>query len=165
MFWFTEGKPENWPILVRGHEEAIYERFDMQLTTFLARIMSLEIVLPHIWLTEMFQDPTRRVFQPFEFKRKDPQLKNVFQLYEENRNKAGFWVQHEIWEASDTDVIVKSIDGKSEGRLFDNTTDSGAASVRVDVYVDGVLNQENLELPIALDPGFRLVPPPKWWVT
>jgi hypothetical protein len=158
LFWLIDGDPQEWPIVVRGHEETKYDQFEMEMTTFLAKIMTMEIVLPHIWLKRSFEDPSRRVFQPLELRPKDRgDFKNIYQLYADNGNKAGFWVQHENWEGVGTIVHVKSIDGKREGQLSSEVTQSEAARVLVDVFEKGSLYKENALLTNAASKGFRLV--------
>lgn len=39
MFWLTEGRPEDWPLVLMT-VDATFERLDMSITTFLARIFS-----------------------------------------------------------------------------------------------------------------------------
>src|SRR5262245_46073302 len=45
LFWMTEGLAENWPIIVRGHGNPVYERFDLPLTTFLTELLTQKIAL------------------------------------------------------------------------------------------------------------------------
>jgi hypothetical protein len=90
-------------------------------------------------------------------------MKNLYQHYVANGNRAGFWVQHEIWEGTASEIRVKSVDGKTEGSLSGEPPNYGEGPVLIDAYVNGSLSEENFQLPIASDQGFRLVDAPHWW--
>ena len=154
LFWLTEGTPDNWPILVRGHEKAAFHRYEMELTTFISKVMKREILLKDLWLEEIFEDASRLVFQPSVLAVEAEPRKTVYQLYAMNDNRVGFWIQHENWEGSGTEAFVKSIDGKTQGPLI------GDGKVLADIYENGVLYEEDFELHIAGDAGFLLRKPP-----
>ncbi len=40
LFWLTEGAPDAWPTIVAGTRNVHVERYDMPMTTFLARFVS-----------------------------------------------------------------------------------------------------------------------------
>jgi len=61
LYWLTEGKPNNWPTIARSHEYE-FERFEMSMTTFLARALMNEVRLPNMW-GEPFTE-AQRVFTP-----------------------------------------------------------------------------------------------------
>lgn len=49
MYWFTEGPPDQWPIILKTHDVNFdnwplsFERWEMSMTTFLAKALSNEI--------------------------------------------------------------------------------------------------------------------------
>ena len=61
LHWLTEGEANAWPIIVESHEGEL-ERFDMSMTTFLAKALTNEIRPKHIWRRPFTQD--ERVFTP-----------------------------------------------------------------------------------------------------
>jgi hypothetical protein len=156
LFWLMEGgTAEEWPILVRGHEATKWDRFEMQLTTFLSKLLSSQISLPHVWTKESF-GPHRLKFQPTALKPRE-ELKSVFELHVENGNRAGFWVQHMNWFGSTTEVRIKTVAGKAEGTLSGSAPDYGGATVLVDVYENGALFQSDHVLTLAPSRGFRKI--------
>lgn len=40
IFWFTEGDPKAWPLILRPHGDDDYERWDLPITAFLAGALS-----------------------------------------------------------------------------------------------------------------------------
>ena len=56
LWWLTEGEPEKWPILLMT-VDAAFERWEMSMTTFLAKIFRAEIdclLWDRKWLRENF---------------------------------------------------------------------------------------------------------------
>lgn len=53
--WLTDGDADSWPVVVESHEGEL-ERFDMTMTTFLAKALSNEIRPAHIWGRPFTQD-------------------------------------------------------------------------------------------------------------
>lgn len=47
LFWFTQGEPDSWPIILRDRE-CTYETWEVPMTTFLAKAFKNEIK-PLIW--------------------------------------------------------------------------------------------------------------------
>jgi hypothetical protein len=135
------------------------------LTTFLAEVMSLKSVLPKIWPKRMFKTFAKRVFRPDEISVQGRELKNVYQLNVENGMAASFWIRHEIFQGSGTDIRVKSVNEQMSGPLSGSPPTYGDGKVIVDVYSDGLLSGSHIELPNAADPGFQIVAPPSWWKT
>lgn len=43
LYWLTEGRPDDWPIIVRTPDGDFFQRFDMTMTTFLAKIFRREL--------------------------------------------------------------------------------------------------------------------------
>jgi hypothetical protein len=43
MFWLTEGEPDNWPTVVMSRHDGAFERWNMPMTSFLAKIIKGEI--------------------------------------------------------------------------------------------------------------------------
>jgi hypothetical protein len=43
LLWLTEGKPDLWPVVVNVGREPTYERFDMSMTDFLARVLTHQV--------------------------------------------------------------------------------------------------------------------------
>jgi len=120
LFWITEGLADDWPILVRGHEDPVFQRFEMDVTTFISRVMKREILLPTFWPEEIFEDASRLVFQSLaaaDEAEAEPR-KTVYQFYELNGNQAGFWLKHQNWEGKSegvgTEIHITSIDGKTQ---------------------------------------------------
>ena len=60
MYWLTEGLPEHWPIILRTRE-CEFERWEMPITTFLAKALSNEIKCL-LWQTPFSKK--QRVFNP-----------------------------------------------------------------------------------------------------
>jgi hypothetical protein len=40
MFWLTEGPPDEWPLVLMSRHDNSFERLEMSLTTFLAKVFS-----------------------------------------------------------------------------------------------------------------------------
>jgi hypothetical protein len=60
LHWLTEGVPNDWPVIAESHDGEI-ERFDMSMTTFLAKALTREIRPKHIWywpFADMIFTPT-----------------------------------------------------------------------------------------------------------
>jgi hypothetical protein len=55
LHWLTEGNPDEWPVIVESHEGEL-ERFDMSMTTFLARALKNDVIPKHIWNTRFTKD-------------------------------------------------------------------------------------------------------------
>ena len=152
----TDGSPDDWPILVRGHEDPVFQRFEMDVTTFISRVMKREILLPTLWPEEIFEDASRLVFQSMATEAEAEPRKTVYQLYSLNDNQAGFWIHHEIFEGC-SELYFKSIDGKTQGEL------NVDGKVLVDIYENGALTGKNVELLNATDPEFCVKEAPDWW--
>jgi len=43
LYWLTIGEPERWPIVVNAARDAVYEKFECDMTDFLAGILSRRI--------------------------------------------------------------------------------------------------------------------------
>ncbi|WP_145114263.1 hypothetical protein [Gimesia panareensis] len=66
--------------------------------------------------------------------------KNVYEMYVDNGNKAGFFVRRDSWSSIYAKVI--SIEGKSEGPLTGTPRYFGNPEVIVDIYKnDGSLSK------------------------
>jgi hypothetical protein len=63
LFWLTEGKPAKWPVLVYPHGDAEFIRFDIPLTTFLAKAFKKEINTL-IWGPKKFAERSKLTFVP-----------------------------------------------------------------------------------------------------
>ncbi len=48
LHWLTEGDADNWPVIIESHEGDL-ERYDLSMTTFLAKALTNEIRPKHIW--------------------------------------------------------------------------------------------------------------------
>lgn len=48
LHWLTEGEPDDWPVIIESHEGEL-ERFNMSMTTFLAKAFTYEIQPKHVW--------------------------------------------------------------------------------------------------------------------
>jgi hypothetical protein len=64
IFWLTEGKPTAWPCIVGEARGKRWERFDLSLTTFLAKILKKQIEC-RIWPGSFPGRKDRLSFQPF----------------------------------------------------------------------------------------------------
>jgi hypothetical protein len=63
MGWLAEGDdPDRWAVVAKNRDEA-FERFDLPLTTFLARSLRREL-RPRVWRADYPQDIHRVEFQP-----------------------------------------------------------------------------------------------------
>src|SRR5262249_35774093 len=66
LHWLTEGAPKEWPVIIESHEGEL-ERFDMSMTTFLAKALTNQIRPKHIWNTPFtaeeltFTQPKKKV--------------------------------------------------------------------------------------------------------
>jgi hypothetical protein len=164
LFWLTEGSPEEWPVIIRGRDEPIYHRFDMQMTSFLAKLLTRKIVVPDLWTG--FDEPANRIFESQRLRRMDRnKLKSVYQLYVERGNRADFYVQHENWRESSTVVHIKTIGGKADGPLSGDAPDFGEPIVIGDVYEDGAIFTKDDTLTIGADRGFQLLENPDCWAS
>jgi hypothetical protein len=43
LFWLTQGEPNDWPIILFSRHDGSFERWDMPLTTFLAKVFKAEV--------------------------------------------------------------------------------------------------------------------------
>jgi hypothetical protein len=62
FYWLTEGEPERWPVLVTPPGECFWERFDVPMTSFLARAFSRQLVCVPWHQAEFFSGPRRVKF-------------------------------------------------------------------------------------------------------
>lgn len=60
------------------------------------------------------------------------ELKNIYQLYEENRNRAGFKVRRTSWGR--TVAVIKSIGGKTRGKLSGYAPYYGSQRVVAEIH-------------------------------
>jgi len=44
LSWLTDGVPDKWPVAILAVRNAMYERYDEDMTSFIARLLSREIV-------------------------------------------------------------------------------------------------------------------------
>jgi hypothetical protein len=62
LYWLTQGAPDDWPIIIQaeGAEEHELERFDMPMTTFLAKAFTYELIPRYVWNPDLehFADRT-----------------------------------------------------------------------------------------------------------
>lgn len=65
MLWLTNGPADDWPIVLRSRDNE-YERHDLSMTSFLARVLKQELSCI-LWPPNTFCDPRNRVFQAEEF--------------------------------------------------------------------------------------------------
>lgn len=64
LYWLMEGTPDRWPCLVGAGRDSRWERFDMPMTSFLAKALSGEIKCK-IWPPGFAKPNRRRVFTPY----------------------------------------------------------------------------------------------------
>jgi hypothetical protein len=63
LHWLTEGAPDEWPVVVESHEGEL-ERFNLSMTTFLAKAFTNVIRPKHIWGTPF--SPEELTFTPIK---------------------------------------------------------------------------------------------------
>src|SRR5947209_4182767 len=62
LLWLTEGEPDRWPVLVCSPSPYKFERFDLPMTSFLAKVFSREIQCS-IWSdAKLFSGPRKLKF-------------------------------------------------------------------------------------------------------
>jgi hypothetical protein len=57
LFWLTEGEPDAWPVVLFSRHDGSFERWDMPMTAFLAKVFSGEMVCvlgDMAWLKENY---------------------------------------------------------------------------------------------------------------
>jgi hypothetical protein len=64
MGWLFEGSdPDRWSVVTKGHGDESFDRFDLPLTSFLARSLSHQL-RPRVWRPEYTNDLLKVVFLP-----------------------------------------------------------------------------------------------------
>lgn len=64
MLWLTDGPAEEWPIVLRSRDNE-YERHDLNMTTFLEKVINQELSCL-LWSQTFFDDPQKRIFEAEE---------------------------------------------------------------------------------------------------
>jgi hypothetical protein len=64
LCWLTEGTPDEWPCIVGAGRDDRWERFDMPMTTFLAKALSGDVICT-IWPDVFSKRRDRRTFDPY----------------------------------------------------------------------------------------------------
>jgi len=64
LFWLTEGEPDQWSCLIGEGRGADWDRYDMPMTTFLAKALKDEISST-VWPDDFPDQPDDFVFEPF----------------------------------------------------------------------------------------------------
>jgi hypothetical protein len=62
LFWLTEGEPNRWPVVVTPPGDYFWERFDVPMTSFLAKAFSRQLVCVPWHQAEFFSGPRRVKF-------------------------------------------------------------------------------------------------------
>lgn len=62
LYWLTEGKPDDWPIIIRGRDDS-WEEHNGPMTSFLAKAFTRQIDV-HVWPDPYFVDPSKIIFVP-----------------------------------------------------------------------------------------------------
>jgi hypothetical protein len=69
MFWFTDGEPNNWPVVLAEGRGDRFETFDMGIVMFLAKALSHEIN-SKIWPDDFPAPAVPIIFQPMTGKKR-----------------------------------------------------------------------------------------------
>jgi hypothetical protein len=64
LYWLTEGAPDHWPCLVGAGRDRRWQRFDMPMSSFLAKVLSGDVKCK-IWPPAFARPRRRRVFTPY----------------------------------------------------------------------------------------------------
>ena len=87
---------------------------------------------------------------------------NIYALYVQNGNRAGFWIQHRKWQNKCAQVL--SIGGISSGRLAGFPPDYGHAPVDISCF--DVRSGRSVDVSAAIeqpdDRGYVLIAQPPW---
>lgn len=149
FYWLVDGPPDKWPVIAVDEEwgsgEA-FERFDLSMTTFLAKVLSREIDYGP-WSNLKF-DATQVRFEQSQQPKIESEQKTLLQLYIENGNRADFWVQTCQVGSESHCYLVRKVCRKSQGEI-QNMSFTGTANAIVDYY------SKDTQLP-ADDLVFRL---------
>jgi hypothetical protein len=55
LFWYTDGSPDEWPVVFYAHDgDSLLERFDLSMTSFLAKAFSRTITITDAWKKPFF---------------------------------------------------------------------------------------------------------------
>jgi hypothetical protein len=87
---------------------------------------------------------------------------NVYTMYVENGNRAGFWVQRNSW--GKTCAFVRSVDGRDTGALHGKSPYYGNPPVIVDVFelATGECKDPGCLLSCPGTYAYRRIEPPPW---
>ena len=157
LFWFTKGPPNDWNIVVRSGD-GVFQSFEGPMSSFLARAFQRRIRVD-IWPDPFFPDATRIHFEPEQKPIREATEKNVYELYIENGNSAGFWVR-KVDAQPGFIHFIKTVNGRQSGTLPGIPTEFGRPRVHADVYLDGELFESNINLSSAFQSVFLRVPEP-----
>ena len=130
--WFlTEGEPDKWPIVVQGHDDPEFRRFDMPLTMFLATLFTGKKRMPP-WPKNWFAKGKRIFFKPGKLSLpKVREYKTIYELYIENGRKPDFWIQDDTMIKEDAYYLITKV-----------TEETAVA----DVYEERAKGEEDVEL-------------------
>src|SRR5688572_22915249 len=130
--FLTEGKPDKWPIVVQGAGYQEFERYDVSLTAFFARLFGGREDTPP-WEDGWYK-PGDTVFEPMRYVAEEPPdppaSRTILELYEENGRRADFWITMDIMGPTDAYHVREVLPGRG-GK------GSGVPTFVVDLYEDG----------------------------
>ena len=158
LYWLTLGEPEHWPIVLRSHDNR-WEEYPGPMTTFLAQLFRREIN-SESWPAPFFSNWPDMYFEPEQLSPSGPAPKNIYELYVENGNRAGFWVR-QIDSQPGVSLLIKTVDGRSEGALLGVPNEYGRPAVNADLFLDDQLVENSSDMSHAYQPRFLLVQPPR----
>lgn len=158
LFWLAKGPPEKWPIIIRSNDGQL-EQFEESTTGFLARIFTRQLSA-NVWPEPFFQDPIRIRFTPAQISSgRERELKNIYQLYVENGNNAGFWAWDPAWAPSEV-IFVKTIGGLSCGPLKGKPIYYDKPAVVIDSYLEGKLFKKDETFRLGHIPAYSRIDAP-----
>jgi len=85
---------------------------------------------------------------------------NVYGMYTQNGDKAGFWVRRDSWSVTSF-AQVKAIAGASSGALAGKAPYHERQKVTMDFYLNGVLHEANAELSCPGTYAYALITDPR----
>lgn len=154
--YLTEGKPDNWPVVVCDAGVGVgldYTRYDLPLTALLASLFRGEGPTP--WSEDgnwRFEATAyQAVAQP-----DPPPPESILELYEKNGRKADFWVQSEGMSSTGSYYHIRLATMPAAGKT---------PKFIVDIYEGGEAGERNMKFnkrDVEEADYYRVEPPP--WV-
>ncbi len=155
MCWLTVGPPDKWPVLIWDCYDSTFTRFDMPLTSFVAKIITRQISVPSIWPADLLDTLDCSVFTPDA----PAQPGTIHELYLGNLKTANFWTKDTALIDAPIFMYIKQVAGKESGKL---TQENSNIQVVADFYEDGLLVEENRKFNSADAGRNYFFCPPEW---